>query len=477
MTLRWRGGHIASAMRTYANKIRKTGRHVGIFPFLVWSLIHRVRVEIHCGRGRLDPVAEFAPWATDLLRVPVTPLIAIWTRVFRCDVNGRDCIVVRSLTGEADQVLGNHWVAGLHTHGIDRASAAYQHPPCDGVLCAGGATRHCLGPVRSAAAAMNATVVPTVAQGDCAFDAIAFWAGGARDLGAWKRLRQEIANAIADHALDLDWQSAFECCGEYDPPQADDAPGATSRSSKKAVSSALAGASDESRPIPVEVVDAVRWALGLKKNERHVAESLARHMDDMEQDGMLKWQGDDQLSAASALAGAKGELPNRHRLDVTLRLKRAWGGVLGTWCSANEVKLRWRLPYGTMTRFWEEHGGGKWCSDQQLLRYARKWQQGDLLVKGGKTTLRGTRRRREGAGRPHKAPALRELLFEWFCMVRGAVTARLPPAALAAQARVLRQRYMKSALADSLRVDVPQITPFWLRGWRVEHAVSLRIYT
>ena len=29
------GEHIASAMRSYATKIRKTGRHVGIFPFLV----------------------------------------------------------------------------------------------------------------------------------------------------------------------------------------------------------------------------------------------------------------------------------------------------------------------------------------------------------------------------------------------------------------------------------------------------------
>ena len=474
------GEQVASAMRKYAAQIRKTGKLVGIFPFLVWSLVHRLRVEVHCGRGRIDPVAEFASWAKDLLREPATPLIVIWSRVFRCVVNGNDCIVVRALNGEADQASGNHWVAGLHTRGIDRASVAYQHPPCNGRLCAGGSSRHCLGPVRSAAAAMNVTVIPTVAQGDCAFDAMAFWAGGARDLGTWKKLRHELAQAIADHALDPNWQAAFQSCGEYDPPEADDAPvggpsGTTSKSSKQAVTSALAEVSHDSRPVPVEMVDAVRWALGLTDKERHLAENLAKHMDSLEQEAVLKWRGDDSVSAASALAGAKGELPNKRRLDVTLRLKRAWGGMLCTWCTANEVKLRWRLPWGTMARFWAEHGGKRDCLDgRQLLRYARKAQQGELVVKGGKLHLM-SRRRREGAGRPHKAPALRELLFEWFCMVRGAVTGRLPPAALAAQARVLRMQYMKHALEYSLKVSMPQITSKWLRGFRREYGISLRI--
>ena len=251
--------------------------------------------------------------------------------------------------------------------------------------------------------------------------------------------------------------------------------GTTSKSSKQVVTSALAGVSHDSGPVPVKVVDAVCWALGLTAKERHIAENLAKHMGSLEQEAVLKWQGDDSVSAASALAGAKGGLPNRRRLDVTLRLKRAWGGVLCTWCKANEVKLRWRLPWGTMVRFWKMHGGKRDClDDRQLLRYARNLEQGELVVKGGRLHPM-SRRRREGAGRPHKAPALREMLFEWFCMVRGAIKARLPPAALAAQARVLREKYMKHALEDSLKVSMPQITPKWLRGFRREYGISLRI--
>ena len=473
------GQHVALAMRKYAAQISKTGRLVGIFPFLVWSILRRLRVQVLCGRGRIDPVTEFAPWAMDLLREPATPLIVIWSRVFRCWVNGAESIVVRALDEEAALSAGNHWVAGLYTRGVDRACAAYQHPPCNGRLCAGGASRHCLGPVRAAAAALNITVVPTVAQGDCAFDAMAFWAGGARDLGTWKRLRQELAQAVMDHATDANWQAAFQSCGEYDPPKAEDAAGenlavAKPVASRAAVTSALAVVSQDSRPVPKDVVDAVCWAMGLAVRERHIAESLASHMTDLEQEAVLKWQGDDSVSAASALAGAKGGLPNRRRLDVALRLKRAWGRVLCTWCKANDIPLRMRLPWGTMARFWQEHGGTRdSIPGRLLLRYARKVQQGEVMARCGTMDVM-SRRRREGAGRPNKAPALRESLFEWFCMVRGAVKARLPLAALAAQARTMRHRYMKRALDLEIRVDVPQITPKWLRRFRQEYGISLR---
>ena len=85
------------------------------------------------------------------------------------------------------------------------------------------------------------------------------------------------------------------------------------------------------------------------------------------------------------------------------------------------------------------------------------------------------RRRMNGGGRHKKAPGLREALFEWFCSVRGAIAQRLPPAALAAKARTLREQYMKAALEFGEKVQVPQITPMWLKNWRLEYGVSLRV--
>ena len=92
-----------------------------------------------------------------------------------------------------------------------------------------------------------------------------------------------------------------------------------------AVTCAIAEVCLDNRPAPSEVVDAIVWALGLAVGERYVAEKLARQMGSLEQEAVLKWREGDGVSAASALAGAKGELPSRRRLDVTLRLKRIWG--------------------------------------------------------------------------------------------------------------------------------------------------------
>ena len=203
---------------------------------------------------------------------------------------------------------------------------------------------------------------------------------------------------------------------------------------------------------------------------------LVRHLSDVEQEAVLKLREEEQLSAASALAGVAAPMPSRRRLDVCIRLKRCWGGVLGTWLQEQKL-LHFstkRLPWGTMPRFWKEQGGRRGgVDDRMLLRFARAWAAGTLASDKVAGDIQ-KRRRLNGGGRHKKAPGLRDLLFEWFCSVRGALAQRLPPAALAAKARTLREEYMKNALEFGQKVQVPQITPRWLRSWRIEHGVSLR---
>ena len=56
----------------------------------------------------------------------------------------------------------------------------------------------------------------------------------------------------------------------------------------------------------------------MRERENNVGERLARCMDEMEQEAVLKWADEDQPLAASALAGARGKLPDRRRRDMTL---------------------------------------------------------------------------------------------------------------------------------------------------------------
>ena len=79
---------VAEAMRVYAREVRKTGKYVSLFPFVVWSVMKGWRTEIHCGSGRVDVVERYAAWATDTVRQPPAPLIAIWCRVLRAEVGG-----------------------------------------------------------------------------------------------------------------------------------------------------------------------------------------------------------------------------------------------------------------------------------------------------------------------------------------------------------------------------------------------------
>ena len=125
--------------------------------------------------------------------------------------------------------------------------------------------------------------------------------------------------------------------------------------------------------LPAEVVDAVRLACGLAEKERHVAERVARCMADFEQEALVKWAQEQQPLAASALAGGKAPaLPSKRRLDVSIRLKRAWGALFAQWCREHGVRVCDRLPWGTMAQFRKDQdGAGGGVPSRQLIEFAR----------------------------------------------------------------------------------------------------------
>ena len=69
---------------------------------------------------------------------------------------------------------------------------------------------------------------------------------------------------------------------------------------------------------------------------------------------------------------------------------------------------------------------------------------------------------------------IRELLFEWFCSLRGAVKGRFPRKALLSQAEQLRDDYIAECLRAGMRADPPALGRAWLLRWRREYNVSLR---
>ena len=187
-------------MLLYAEQMQKTGKYVGIFPFVVWACARQQQVQLLFGDGLLDIISTYAPWAEAATATCAIPRVAAFCKVFRCLVDGIDHVVVRHLLNNADLAHGNHWVAAVKCAGIETIAGSFNHPPCGGRLCAGGPSGHCVGPLSSAAAGRNLTIVTTTANGDCAFDVMAFWDETARTVASWKHLRIEIANLIREHA-------------------------------------------------------------------------------------------------------------------------------------------------------------------------------------------------------------------------------------------------------------------------------------
>ena len=85
------------------------------------------------------------------------------------------------------------------------------------------------------------------------------------------------------------------------------------------------------------------------------------------------------------------------------------------------------------------------------------------------------RRRRKGMqGRPEKAPIIKELLFEWFSMLRNSVCARISPKFVMLKASTLVDDYVKECLKKGVAPDPPRITHHWVSSWKRRYRLSLR---
>ena len=124
------------------------------------------------------------------------------------------------------------------------------------------------------------------------------------------------------------------------------------------------------------------------------------------------------------------------------------------WCARRRIDVGLKpLPYGCARGYFKATGLRGRQHAAWLVRQARALRRTGLNARGVvRAAASSGRRRMPGAGRPHKAPGLREELFEWFIRVRGTRGTRMPVSALAAAARNLRRSMMAAALRLKRRV-------------------------
>ena len=116
------GGHhaVRDQMLLYAEQMQTTGKYVGIFPFVVWACARQQQVQLLFGDGLLDVISTYAPWAEAATATCAIPRVAAFCKVFRCQVDGVDHVIVRHLLNNADLASGKHWVAAVKCPGIEK---------------------------------------------------------------------------------------------------------------------------------------------------------------------------------------------------------------------------------------------------------------------------------------------------------------------------------------------------------------------
>ena len=74
-----------------------------------------------------------------------------------------------------------------------------------------------MSPLQECARPLGYILLPTVEQGGCGLDAMAFWDGAERMGKTWNALRPELAGALEVGAEDPVWQAALAASGEISP--------------------------------------------------------------------------------------------------------------------------------------------------------------------------------------------------------------------------------------------------------------------
>ena len=77
-------------------------------------------------------------------------------------------------------------------------------------------------------------------------------------------------------------------------------------------------------------------------------------------------------------------------------------------------------------------------------------------------------------GRPELAPALSELLFQWFVDIRGSIKGRLPHKTVLQKARMLTIEYFQTQLRMGEVPRIPKVDGQWICRWKRQRGISFR---
>ena len=490
---------VRSTLLSLARDIRKSGHYVGYSAFILMGLLMKQQPCVWEGTSHIDLLEIFAPWAKEAC-------------TSKCQVDAIPCSLKRRpdgklvLIGISEQhplQTCKHFVAGAK------------------VLLAEAAVAGGEDDFEMQYASLGVAVLPSVLDGDCAFDVMLMMLGKPSSPAARKQMRIDLSDYLFARVGEPWMHDIMAVTQEVDVKDVEKcklipksnlplaAPAAPSAAVADQVASEGAivplGGAMNADPLPdAETIAAMRWSSKLTEdaNVLSLIQSLPKCVID-EQVALYRERESAKPAVAEAKAKAKIRIgPNSKvslRHCLAMRYHRFRQQALGD---------RQRLTWGSSKAFIAENA--QWIGKEKELpaRYLRRWykewkgsaaKDNPVLTKGlhQKTQLKSRatkadsqRRRDRGAGRQFQAPLVRKALYEWWSGLRHAIDwkaliserrsrgkkhlARFPRSAIILKVQQLLEDHAYATLINGKRVETFIPNFWWCKRWEEEYGLSFR---
>ena len=519
---------LAAQIGARAHQVEAMGSYIGIFEFLVWSLMRNAALHMLFGESLVDIGAVFAPAiAPVFVDLPVEQTCV----VVACLATSSGLLAAGARAGVLPRV--NHYVVGVPLANCTNSLV---------LDCTSLATQlSSPGPQSCGAMSLNAgfALRLTGMVGDCGVECMCFFEGRNADHLTVRQIRRDLAEFMRRRQLDVRFQDAFVACQEAAPPMPSSLCSLVGPQLSANSSSGGMGPSGLTRKAPVSADELTLPSAGVRQQEP--AAQDARAPSDGSADRSVLCPPCQPVldhKPASAADAAQtdmtfnqylGSLPGDKLLaicDSYASLKAAEADWLAAFprVRSASVKLsaarqkqsstvRHRLAVGAAYWRWRRSSDGA-CSaaplrDFNLVRSSPAQCRSRVLKKdrvflarcaklaqaaeggcnvleargrGGRTRIGAgrkvpsqyLRRRRGNQGPRYVAGFLREELSDWFVSIRSAVHGRIPPKFVLAHAQGLASKVVREMRKNAEFIRLPILNKQWLLSWQRDYGVCFR---
>ena len=512
---------LAGEMRDLIAELRKPREYIGLHAFLLFALQKRLRVFVWFGTQRYDLLHKFAPWALDSITAEAA-FEAIACRTSEDEDSGARRLHIVEDTREV-----NHWVACIKTN-TGGSHGDGEVPSDEDTL-----TFHSL------YFSLGRIVVVTIADGDCGLDVQSLMLGALRASRVRQRLRTELCDFALRHVGNRALIACLRSMGELtedvgrfelaaagaemlkrtDEDEAHrgdgDGPGVLAEVGQTFTKAGIRAARWKCRlhrasPESVKNVlnclppDCIKQLVTEYENRLPQDKPVTRTPVLLTRDSLVK----DRINAGKDFFEFCRKKFGDEATELILKKGRTKYGWFSQYVRTRPnlrrfVEVNGMKGYRSVLRMYQKalklyvsHDSAVAETDSAVAEVATAEDETGIvkLVRHIPLTARTgqqyfstrlqfvrdwKRRRQGGAGRPKSAQVIREMLMEWYNMIRHSVDCRImvrfPKKVLLVKAQMLQEEYCARCLLAHIEPESVIICGKWLNGLLDEMRISERV--